>query len=99
MKKPTHRGIITCAHRGPYKVYLRETKLYWVTENGQKFRKNDGCVTGDSNWDTRRLTLDSIKSIESLLAEEKKKLNHIPLSDSDSFIKQCQTISSLKGKL
>jgi len=50
---PTHKGLIQGDARIDWKemwVKLRETRCYWITEGGTKFRKNTGWSVGDSMW-------------------------------------------------
>ena len=67
MKGITHTGIIKGYDaRTPSNytkcIFLRETKLYWISQSGTKYSKNkDGCVIGD--WPMYQLDLDSIKVI------------------------------------
>jgi hypothetical protein len=47
----THVGLMRyCDSRSPHgytqRVLLRETKLYWITSGGTKFRKEDGVLAG-----------------------------------------------------
>jgi hypothetical protein len=63
----THIGIIRGQDsRTPsgYKVKcsLRETRNFWITTNGTKYRKADGQGTGD--WPMTMLDLDTIKPKE-----------------------------------
>jgi hypothetical protein len=48
------------------RVYLRETKLHWVSKDGLKFRKTNGIGIGD--WPLYMIDMDTIKP----LVEEKK---------------------------
>jgi len=64
--KFTHIGILEgCDARTPkdYKreIKLRETKNFWVSEAGNKYRKN-GWGVGD--WPLYCLKIDSIRPIE-----------------------------------
>ena len=43
-------------------VELRETKLYWISKNGKKYRKRTGNVLGD--WPTFRIDLSTVKEIK-----------------------------------
>lgn len=40
-------------------VELRQSKLYWITKNGEKFRKDTGRAPG--KWPMFRLNLETIK--------------------------------------
>ena len=42
-------------------IQLRETKLYWVSDYGHKFKKTTGYGTGD--WPLYRLKLSSVKKM------------------------------------
>lgn len=42
-------------------VQLRETKLYWVTEHGIKYRKDGGWEAG-ADWPMYKLDLESVTS-------------------------------------
>jgi hypothetical protein len=66
-KKLTHIGIVY--HRSvwgstPRKVQteLRETKLYFITSNGRKYRKSDGGRAGDK-FAIDSLLIDTIKGL------------------------------------
>lgn len=64
--KYTHTGIVRgCDSRSPAglkrTVKLRETKLYWIAENGLKYRKGDGWGTGD--WPSLALDIETVKPI------------------------------------
>lgn len=62
-QKYTHEGTIRGVdNRTPqayqFRAALRETKLYWVTTHGMKYRKKSGRGMGD--WPLFRLDLDSV---------------------------------------
>ena len=64
--KFTHTGILEgCDSRTrdglTIKVRLRETKLYWITENKDKYRKSLGWCVED--WPLYKLNIESIKPI------------------------------------
>ena len=64
MSRFTHEGTIRGADARTPKGYqfrsaLRQTKRYWVTTHGFKFRKEDGFTPGD--WGLYRLDMDSVK--------------------------------------
>lgn len=66
-KKLTHIGVVKGSDvRVPdnyqRKVLLRETKLFWITKSGTKFKKHNGMGLGD--WPMYYLDLDSIKEYE-----------------------------------
>lgn len=51
-KKTTHIGLLTGNDRRTPKdtkfwVELRQTKNYWITEHGTKYRKRDGWGVGE----------------------------------------------------
>lgn len=57
-----YTGIVTGdARNGNAKkrIKLRQTKMFWVSESGAKFRKSDGSGTGD--WPLWSLDINSIK--------------------------------------
>ena len=63
-KRFTHAGTVRGSDsRTPegyhYHVALRETKRFWVTSGGTKFRKSGGHGIGD--WPMYRLDINSIK--------------------------------------
>jgi len=39
---------------------VRETKLYWITQSGSKFRKSDLCQPGDRPWDRSFIALTTV---------------------------------------
>ncbi len=64
--KFTHTGVvqgndnrIPSDYRRTYK--LRETKLFWISEHNQKYKKSNGNVLGA--WPVYRLDLNSIHAI------------------------------------
>jgi len=57
-KKFTHIGIIEGRDK-QYKVYLRETKCFWIDSGNGKYRKATGYST--ETWPRYSLILDSIK--------------------------------------
>ena len=62
--KLTHMGKISNHNYGkPYTrtTPLRETKLYWITGTGRKYRKDSGYPAGQDPWNQQRLDLDSIQ--------------------------------------
>lgn len=66
-RKMTHVGIIVGVDaRVPRsyqeKILLRETKNFWVSQHGLKYRKSDGYRPG--SWPMYKLLLDSIKPLE-----------------------------------
>ena len=65
-KKITHEGLYRgCDARTPsnksWYVQLRETKLYWVSKSGKKFKKTTGRCPGE--WPLHRLDLDTVKKL------------------------------------
>jgi hypothetical protein len=61
----THTGILTGDARNDGKsisVSLRETRLYWVSKSGAKYRKVDGWQAG-VDYPMWTLTLESVKPI------------------------------------
>lgn len=66
-KKTTHTGVLKgndnrTARNCSFQVKLRETKIYWITEKGGKYKKKNGWGMGD--WPLYSLDLNSIKKIE-----------------------------------
>lgn len=64
MTKTTHIGLVRHNNYGSpytYTVALRETKCYWVTDNGIKFKKQNGAPSGSGSWNQTYLQMDSIK--------------------------------------
>ena len=64
MSRFTHEGTIKgCDARTPdgyqFRSALRETKRFWVTTHGMKFRKQGGRGIGD--WPLYRLEVDTVK--------------------------------------
>lgn len=59
----THVGIITECYR-PREVRLRETRTWWVSECGLRFRKSTGATVGSGVWSANRLDLSSIREIQ-----------------------------------
>ena len=67
MKKITHIGIEVglAYNRGiTREVKLRETKNYYISEYGTKYRKNDGSITGE-RFAIFELDISTIKEMES----------------------------------
>lgn len=65
MKTLTHTGKVSTLNYGQRPatqstVLLRETKLYWVTEDGRKFTKSGGSEVPFSMWSRQHLRLDTI---------------------------------------
>lgn len=65
--KLTHEGyIVGVDNRTPdnfrAKVKLRETKMFWITEYNNKFRKATGRAVG-IDWPMHRLEIESIKKV------------------------------------
>ena len=66
MKKTTHVALIRgCDARTPdnyrAEVFLRETKNFWITSKGIKYKKPDGSGLGD--WPMSCIILQSIKPL------------------------------------
>jgi hypothetical protein len=63
----THIGFLIgdarTASLMPPKVLLRETKRYWITQKGTKYRKNTGRPTAGGAWPLWILDLQSIAPI------------------------------------
>lgn len=64
----THEGFYRgCDSRTPsdsrWRCKLRETKLFWISGAGKKFRKDDGHTPG--TWPMYCLVLDSVKPLTS----------------------------------
>lgn len=63
MKKMTHSGML-CPHWAkPFRTELRETKNYWVDDDGRKYRKLNGYPAGNYGWTPTVLDLDSIQEL------------------------------------
>ena len=65
MKKMTHIGMeVGIAYNRGIKreIKLRETKNYYISEYGTKYRKNDGSITGE-RFATFKLDISSIKAL------------------------------------
>lgn len=58
----THKGKVGRVW-GSGTVKLRETKCFWISETGEKFRKTSGSRVGNGSWDCTRLELNSITEI------------------------------------
>ena len=54
------RGDARAGNKTPL-VYLRETKNFWVTRDGIKFRKADGWPAGGGHWPMWTLDLSTVK--------------------------------------
>ncbi|HBC5673686.1 TPA: hypothetical protein KEV01_003867 [Citrobacter koseri] len=59
----THVGIITECYR-PREVRLRETRTWWVSECGLRFRKSTGAAVRSGVWSANRLDLSSVREIK-----------------------------------
>lgn len=60
----THVGILRGDARvGDQKprVLLRETKMYWISKWGTKYRKSTGWPTGGDSWPLWTLDIDTVK--------------------------------------
>jgi len=59
----THTGVLVgdarVGSQRP-KVQLRETKCYWVTRQGTKYRKTTGWPAGDDAWPLWHLDINSV---------------------------------------
>ena len=63
MKTYTHKGkLIADARSRDMMVYLRETKNFWITPAGMKFRKQSGSGMGE--WPTYHLQMESITPLK-----------------------------------
>ena len=65
MKKITHIGIeIGIAYNRGLKreIKIRETKKYYISEYGTKYRKNDGSITGE-RFAIFELDISTIKAL------------------------------------
>jgi hypothetical protein len=60
---PTHTGVLVgdarVGSQRP-KVQLRETKSYWITQYGTKYRKTDGRSVGWGRWAMAILDINSV---------------------------------------
>lgn len=64
--KMTHQGTHNCPLWGnPVNIKLRETKMYWITEQGVKYKKKNGYLCGQHirTFSSPRLLLDTVKPI------------------------------------
>lgn len=64
----THTGQLSGDARSGGKkplVELRETKNFWVTKNGTKYRKVSGRMAGGDSWPMWWLDVDTVKKKES----------------------------------
>ncbi len=59
----THKGRVRQVW-GSASVKFRETKCFWISEAGEKFRKTTGSRVGNGTWDCTRLDLNSITEID-----------------------------------
>jgi len=59
-KEYTHSGILKGigVHK-ERRIWLRETKLHWITPRGRKFRKMSGSGIGD--WPTIHLDISTLR--------------------------------------
>ena len=65
MKKMTHIGMVVgMAYNWGIKreIKLRETKMYYISEYGTKYRKDDGSIVGE-RFATFKLDISSISSL------------------------------------
>ena len=65
MKKMTHKGMVVgnVHNRGITKeVKLRETKKYYISEYGTKYRKDTGSITGEK-FPIFELDISTIKEL------------------------------------
>ena len=65
MSKMTHTGIeVGCAYNKGIKrnLKLRETKNYYISEYGTKYRKDDGSIVGE-RFATFSLAISSISAL------------------------------------
>ena len=65
MSKMTHTGIeVGCAYNKGIKrkLKLRETKKYYISEYGTKYRKDDGSIVGE-RFATFRLDISTITTL------------------------------------
>lgn len=64
MKTMTHTGRMegygSYGNSQCYMVFLRETKKFWVTGNGVKYRKSDGLRAASFSMSDYRLVLETI---------------------------------------
>lgn len=65
MNRFTHTGTLKISKFGitkEVKVELRETKCYWITPKGSKYRKGNGDRAALSVWDgVNQLQLDTLE--------------------------------------
>lgn len=54
------KGDARAGGRSP-RIFLRETKNFWITQDGIKFRKSDGWPTGGGDWPMWTLDLSTVK--------------------------------------
>ena len=65
MKKMTHIGMVVgmAYNRGiTREVKLRETKHYYISEYGVKYRKSDGSIPGE-RFPILKLSISTIKAL------------------------------------
>ena len=66
MKKMTHIGMVVgmAYNRGiKREIKLRETKMYYISEYGTKYSKDDGNITGE-RFPTFYLDISTIKELK-----------------------------------
>lgn len=59
----THTGSVNTGRWHSRSVKLRQTKMFWISEIGEKFRKSSGYRAGSDAWDATKLDLNSIQEI------------------------------------
>jgi hypothetical protein len=57
----THSGTISSHFTSARRIKLRETKLYWVSATGIKYRKSTGSCTSSDVWSCAMLDLNTVK--------------------------------------
>jgi hypothetical protein len=86
MKPMTHMAIEKgCDSRVPQNyhrtVFIRETKNFWITEKGTKYKKTYGTIVG-SDWPMYEIVLESIQPLANFKAvivkNEKSDIKTIP---------------------
>ena len=61
-KKMTHIGNVIYHNKTYHNILLRETKKFWITDHGCKYRKQSGMPANET-WPTCVLDINSIKPI------------------------------------
>jgi hypothetical protein len=98
MKPITHMAIEKgCDSRTPEKysrtVFIRETKNFWVTEKGSKYRKESGRGMGD--WPMFKIVIESIQPLanfKAVMVKNEKSDNKTIPNDfkKETYLWDCQ---------